>query len=87
MATLAEKFGLRKASGVGEAGWGHTLIVALVSLMYFLPVLMPPESVSEIIILGDGDSDRGSEHCDTLQCIPRTGGWGRPPQLCGLPGN
>ncbi|MGB3142446.1 MAG: carbohydrate ABC transporter permease [Aestuariivirga sp.] len=40
MATLAEKFGLRKASGVGEAGWGHTLIVALVSLMYFLPVLM-----------------------------------------------
>jgi len=40
MATLAEKFGLRKASGVGEAGWGHTLIVALVSLIYFLPVLM-----------------------------------------------
>ena len=28
------------ASGVGEAGWGHTLIVALVSLIYFLPVLM-----------------------------------------------
>ncbi|MFN0190673.1 MAG: carbohydrate ABC transporter permease, partial [Aestuariivirga sp.] len=40
MATLAEKFGLRKASGVGEAGWGHTLLVALVSLIYFLPVLM-----------------------------------------------
>jgi len=40
MTTLAEKFGLRKASGVGEAGWGHTLIVALVSLIYFLPVLM-----------------------------------------------
>ncbi len=40
MATLAEKFGLRKASGVGEAGWGHTLIVAIVSLIYFLPVLM-----------------------------------------------
>ena len=40
MATLAEKFGLRKASGVGEAGWGHTLIAALVSLIYFLPVLM-----------------------------------------------
>jgi multiple sugar transport system permease protein len=40
MATLAEKFCLRKASGVGEAGWGHTLIVALVSLIYFLPVLM-----------------------------------------------
>lgn len=40
MATLAEKFGLKKASGVGEAGWGHTLIVAFVSLIYFLPVLM-----------------------------------------------
>ncbi len=40
MATLAEKLGLRKASGVGEAGWGHTLIVAVVSLIYFLPVLM-----------------------------------------------
>jgi multiple sugar transport system permease protein len=40
MTTLAEKLGLRKASGVGEAGWGHTLIVALVSLIYFLPVLM-----------------------------------------------
>ncbi len=40
MATLAEKFGLKKASGVGEAGWGHTLVVALVSLIYFLPVLM-----------------------------------------------
>ena len=40
MATLAEKLGFRKASGVGEAGWGRTLIVALVSLIYFLPVLM-----------------------------------------------
>ena len=40
MATLAEKLGFRKASGVGEAGWGHTLIVAIVSLIYFLPVLM-----------------------------------------------
>jgi multiple sugar transport system permease protein len=40
MATLAEKLGFKKASGVGEAGWGHTLIVAVVSLIYFLPVLM-----------------------------------------------
>lgn len=40
MATLAEKLGFKKASGVGEAGWGHTLIVAIVSLIYFLPVLM-----------------------------------------------
>ncbi len=30
----------RKASGVGEAGWGHTLLVAIVSFIYFLPVLM-----------------------------------------------
>ena len=40
MATLAEKLGFRKASGVGEAGWGHTLFVAIVSFIYFLPVLM-----------------------------------------------
>jgi multiple sugar transport system permease protein len=40
MATLAEKLGFRKASGVGEAGWGQTLIVAIVSFIYFLPVLM-----------------------------------------------
>lgn len=40
MATIAEKLGFRKASGVGEAGWGQTLIVAIVSLIYFLPVLM-----------------------------------------------
>ncbi len=40
MTTLAEKLGFKKASGVGEAGWGHTLLVAIVSLVYFLPVLM-----------------------------------------------
>jgi multiple sugar transport system permease protein len=40
MATLAERLGFNKASGVGEAGWGHTLIVAIVSIIYFLPVLM-----------------------------------------------
>ncbi len=35
-----EKLGFRKASGVGEAGWGRTLLVAVVSFIYFLPVLM-----------------------------------------------
>jgi multiple sugar transport system permease protein len=40
MATLFEKLGFKKASGVGEAGWGHTLLVAIVSFIYFLPVLM-----------------------------------------------
>jgi multiple sugar transport system permease protein len=35
-----EALGFRKASGVGEAGWGRTLIVAIVSLIYFLPVLL-----------------------------------------------
>jgi multiple sugar transport system permease protein len=35
-----EDLGFRKASGVGEAGWGRTLIVAIVSLIYFLPVLL-----------------------------------------------
>ncbi|MFN0114224.1 MAG: carbohydrate ABC transporter permease [Paracoccaceae bacterium] len=36
---LLERLGLRKASGVGEAGWGHTLFTAAVSFVYFLPVL------------------------------------------------
>jgi multiple sugar transport system permease protein len=39
MATLSERLGLRKASGVGEAGWGHTLLVAIISFIYFIPVL------------------------------------------------
>jgi multiple sugar transport system permease protein len=38
--TIWEKLGFRKASGVGEAGWGHTLFTAFVSLVYFLPVLI-----------------------------------------------
>ena len=38
--TIWEKLGFRKASGVGEAGWGHTLLAAFVSLIYFLPVLL-----------------------------------------------
>ena len=40
MTTLLEKLGFRKASGVGEAEWGHTFLVAVVSLIYFIPVLM-----------------------------------------------
>lgn len=36
---LLERLGLRKASGVGEAGWGRTLFAAAVSFLYFLPVL------------------------------------------------
>lgn len=35
-----ERLGFRKASGVGEAGWGHTLLAAIISLIYFLPVLL-----------------------------------------------
>ncbi len=35
-----ERIGIRKASGVGEAGWGRTLFVAIVSFIYFLPVLL-----------------------------------------------
>jgi len=37
--SLWQTLGFRKANGVGEAGWGRTLIVAIVSLIYFLPVL------------------------------------------------
>ena len=40
MATFTERFGFKKASGVGEAGWGHTLFAAAISFIYFLPVLM-----------------------------------------------
>ncbi|MEO6608893.1 MAG: carbohydrate ABC transporter permease [Aestuariivirga sp.] len=38
--TFMEKLGFRKASGVGEAGWGHTAFAALISFIYFLPVLI-----------------------------------------------
>ena len=34
-----ERIGFRRSSGVTEAGWGRTLVVAIVSLIYFLPVL------------------------------------------------
>ena len=37
--SIWEALGFRKASGVGEAGWGRTLFVAIVSFIYFLPVL------------------------------------------------
>lgn len=40
MTAIFEKLGFRKASGVGEAGWSRTLLVAVVSFIYFLPVLM-----------------------------------------------
>jgi multiple sugar transport system permease protein len=40
MSTLFEKLGFKKASGVGEAGWSRTFFVAIVSFIYFLPVLM-----------------------------------------------
>ena len=38
--TIWEKLGFRKASRVVEAGWGHTLWAAVVSFIYFLPVLI-----------------------------------------------
>jgi multiple sugar transport system permease protein len=37
--SILEALGFRKASGVGEAGWGRTLFVAIVSFIYFLPAL------------------------------------------------
>jgi multiple sugar transport system permease protein len=40
MSTLLENLGFRKASGVGEAGWGRTLLAFVVAFIYFLPVLM-----------------------------------------------
>ena len=36
---LFERLGFRAASGVGEAGWGRTLLAAIVSFIYFFPVL------------------------------------------------
>ncbi len=40
MNAILENLGFKKASGVGEAGWSRTLLVAIVSFIYFLPVLM-----------------------------------------------
>jgi len=33
-----ERLGFRRASGIGEAGWGRTLGAAIVSIIYFFPV-------------------------------------------------
>jgi multiple sugar transport system permease protein len=38
--TFWETLGFRKASGVSEAGWGRTALAAILSLIYFLPVLI-----------------------------------------------
>src|SRR4029450_8154170 len=37
--SFCERIGFRSAGGVGDAGWGRTLVVAAVSFIYFLPVL------------------------------------------------
>src|SRR5918994_656686 len=34
-----ERIGFRSAGGIADAGWGRTLVVAVVSFIYFLPVL------------------------------------------------
>jgi multiple sugar transport system permease protein len=34
-----ERIGFRSVGGIAEAGWGRTLVVAIVSFIYFLPVL------------------------------------------------
>lgn len=36
---LLERIGIRRASGVGEAGWTRTIFAGAVSLIYFFPVL------------------------------------------------
>jgi len=36
---LFERLGFGAATGVGEAGWGRTLLAAVVSIIYFFPVL------------------------------------------------
>jgi multiple sugar transport system permease protein len=37
--SIWERMGFRRSTGVVEAGWGRTLVVAGVSFIYFLPVL------------------------------------------------
>ncbi len=37
--SIWERIGFRRSAGVAEAGWGRTFVVAIVSLIYFLPVL------------------------------------------------
>jgi multiple sugar transport system permease protein len=36
---LLERLGFRRPSGVGEAGWGRTVVAGIISLLYFFPVL------------------------------------------------
>ncbi|MBV8190723.1 MAG: carbohydrate ABC transporter permease [Alphaproteobacteria bacterium] len=36
---LLERLGLRRRHGVGQAGWGWTLFAAVISVIYFFPVL------------------------------------------------
>src|SRR5581483_5235366 len=36
--SVFERLGFRRASGIGEAGWGRTLAAAIVSIVYFFPV-------------------------------------------------
>jgi multiple sugar transport system permease protein len=36
---LGERFGLQRRYGVGHAGWGWTLLAAIISVIYFFPVL------------------------------------------------
>ena len=38
--TIMERLGFRRASGVSESGWGQTLFAGIISLIYFLPVLL-----------------------------------------------
>jgi multiple sugar transport system permease protein len=38
-APLLERLGLHRKHGVGQAGWGWTLFAAIISLIYFFPVL------------------------------------------------
>ena len=38
-AGLFERLGFHAAAGIGEAGWGRTLLAAVVSIIYFFPVL------------------------------------------------
>jgi multiple sugar transport system permease protein len=37
--TLLERLGLQRQHGVGEAGWGWTLLAGVISIIYFFPVL------------------------------------------------
>jgi multiple sugar transport system permease protein len=38
-APLLERLGLRRSHGIGQAGWGWTLLAAIISVIYFFPVL------------------------------------------------